>query len=300
MTRDIAELDERAQYLRVMWRKAHNYHASLARAFSETKALIESAAFGPEWTASKWLLTKVGLSEPQLMKMILVYRKAIDQGQREKFLADQAERGRQRRVAAAEKRAANAAQKAARKERSAAKNADDEDKLIARLQAQFVRKQKQDIKRQRDAEHKREQRKQQKAAAAADVDHILLERLAKEILIAKTQAYDNRSAWIAAALRQAGALAFARAQFHSNQAFGKWLIAHAIDYPKDQRAALIYIGQHIDIAKPILENTNSWSYREIWLKEIRPQIPPSRLRGIAKTEFPAFVFESDEPRESIH
>jgi hypothetical protein len=69
MPRDIEELAKRAQYLRVAWRKANNYHLSLTRSFIETKPLIDTGVFGPEWTFNKWLIFKAGLSE-QIIEMI--------------------------------------------------------------------------------------------------------------------------------------------------------------------------------------------------------------------------------------
>jgi hypothetical protein len=59
-----------------------------------------------------------------------------------------------------------------------------------------------------------------------------------------------------------------RKRFPSNIEFGEWLAKTGRDYfNKDDRAALINLGENLEIARRIFAETTSRSYQRIWLEE---------------------------------
>ena len=62
----------------------------------------------------------------------------------------------------------------------------------------------------------------------------------------------------------------ARLRFPADQNFGRWLRGSPYaSIGKNDRAALINIGRHADIARIVLRRTSSRSVRRIWLIEVR-------------------------------
>jgi flagellar biosynthesis GTPase FlhF len=104
---DISELDDTAQLMRVSWRKARNYYASLARTFFEAQDKFAATDYGLDpwgkpWTFRLWVALKAGLSVEQLLQQFRIFKSAIAAEERQR-----AEAERQR--GAAEKRAAKQA-----------------------------------------------------------------------------------------------------------------------------------------------------------------------------------------------
>jgi hypothetical protein len=107
----------------------------------------------------------------------------------------------------------------------------------------------------------------------------------------KQQAYANNicihfkltesghSDWIKGAIGLAEDFYQARQEFLSNQEFAVWLAENELDYfDKDDRAALINLGEHLEVTKEVLKETKSISYRLIWRDEVQP-----RVRNVANT-----------------
>lgn len=293
MIKNIDELDNDAQFLRVAWRKAHNYHTTLAKRFLEVKARVDAGEFGNDWNMSKWLMFKAGLSEEQLVKMILVYGKVLAsedrtkleaadaqaryerQAQRkaelERQIAERAETQRLRAIAAQQK----AAKKAERQQKAAEKKVATDERAARRRLAHAA-----ELKRQSRI---RVRERQQQAALAEGRD--VLSSLAAEIKAGKAEAEQGREAWIRGTMRQAVALAEARVKFgNDNNAFSDWLIQNHIFYSKDDRAALINIGMNAEIALNILQNTTRDSFEKVWRHEIKPEVEANSVRHVSNTE----------------
>jgi len=107
----------------------------------------------------------------------------------------------------------------------------------------------------------------------------------------KQQAYANNicihfkltesghSDWIKGAIGLAEDFYQARQEFLSNQEFAVWLAENELDYfDKDDRAALINLGEHLEVTKEVLKETKSISYQLIWRDEVQP-----RVRNVANT-----------------
>src|SRR5258708_1050988 len=87
----------------------------------------------------------------------------------------------------------------------------------------------------------------------------------------------------------------ARQQFGVNQEFSIWLVNNNLDYfDKNDRAALISMGENIELTKCVLEETMSVSYRLIWENEIK-----LRLSNVTKTtSIPVQPSNEQKPAEN--
>jgi hypothetical protein len=77
MAKSIDELDQKAQLMKVTWRKASNYHSSLVTLFMETRKEFLAGVYDPDWTFAMWLAQRAGLSEDQCLKIFKSYAHAI-------------------------------------------------------------------------------------------------------------------------------------------------------------------------------------------------------------------------------
>jgi hypothetical protein len=79
--------------------------------------------------------------------------------------------------------------------------------------------------------------------------------------------------WVSATLDLAVELWSARQMHVTDQAFGIWLAENELDETsKDDRAALIGMGQHLETARAVLEDTDRRSLRLIWRDLILPKL----------------------------
>jgi len=103
-----------------------------------------------------------------------------------------------------------------------------------------------------------------------------LERLATRIKADIVKRDEGREQWITATLDMCEALAEAREHFRDdNNAFGRWCddndILPGIDN-RDERAAAVAIGSHLDIAREVLSKTTRTSLRLIRKEELAPRL----------------------------
>src|SRR5436190_16909007 len=84
-----------------------------------------------------------------------------------------------------------------------------------------------------------------------------LPQIARQIRAGYARARAGEQEWIAGTLELAEALAAGRGQFTSNQKFGAWLANQDFKIGDTDRAALIGIGQNLDLARTVLEETQS-------------------------------------------
>src|SRR5271157_3050056 len=97
--------------------------------------------------------------------------------------------------------------------------------------------------------------------------------IAKELRRIYEQWHNAGQAWASSTLAFAEKLWEARQQHDSNHAFGIWLAENEIDgLGKDDRAALINMGQHLELTRIALEETDSRSPRLIWRDLIEPKL----------------------------
>jgi hypothetical protein len=64
----------------------------------------------------------------------------------------------------------------------------------------------------------------------------------------------------------------ARQQHPSNQEFSEWLDRHARRLSKNDRWALINMGQHLEISRKVLEQSNRQSPQHIWQELVKPRL----------------------------
>jgi len=104
-----------------------------------------------------------------------------------------------------------------------------------------------------------------------------LERFKARIRAGWERTKTGRQGWIDGSLEIAAALRDARDNMPADIAFSTWLKQNDLAFfPKDDRAALIGLAENIELARDILMNTTSVSYRVIW------QENKSRFRKAAK------------------
>jgi hypothetical protein len=93
-----------------------------------------------------------------------------------------------------------------------------------------------------------------------------LDALAKRIRTGLSSVHRSRAAWLDTTLQLAADLREARSRFIDNEQFGQWLGDNKLQtLSKDDRAALIGIGQHPALAREIFtESEDRWSWRTCW------------------------------------
>jgi hypothetical protein len=92
------------------------------------------------------------------------------------------------------------------------------------------------------------------------------------------QEAEGRKLWVEGTLELINILNDARKRFPADQEFGTWLTNNG--YGEDritrhQRAALLNMAEHLDLAREVLEQTHRLSWRRIWEEEIQPRRLPS-------------------------
>src|SRR4051812_26809772 len=99
-----------------------------------------------------------------------------------------------------------------------------------------------------------------------------LKLLAERYRAGLKRAEGGRKEWIEGVLDMATTLAEAREQFPANQAFKEWLEEHNLHevHNDHERAALIGMGQNLDLARSVLQETERNSLRYIWEDEMQP------------------------------
>jgi len=299
MPRDISELNETLNKLRVTWRKANNFFATFAVTYIEAKDLIDSGAFGSEWTSARWLRTG-GLNEPFLIKMLVQFKLGLAAEERDRVEAEHQQHQK-------EKRSTQAAEKAKREKEREARRVAAEAAKAAQQAAEEERAQQRAQEEKRRAKEKRQAawREQNKRAAPTRKERDAKKKvpagsltwLAIEIKASQLQVDKGRDAWIKGTLRLAKAMADARAQFPADRDFGAWLDKNAITLGHQDRAALVNMGQHYPLTESALRSTQRTSYRLIWEREVGPMSGDARFTSAGK---PETLGASPQRPENIH
>jgi len=119
-----------------------------------------------------------------------------------------------------------------------------------------------------------------------------LAAVAADIRAALAAARADFASWRDNTMKLARALLRGREMHKDDAAFGAWLKAEDFGVNDDDRAALISMAKHSEIAERVLADTARQSWRNIWRKEIAPEIPPEVLEGYRT---PAKPPETPEP-----
>jgi hypothetical protein len=147
MTASVEHLDDKAQVLRVSWRKLHNYAASFATTWFDMKKIFDAGEYAG-WTFAMWAGQKAGLPEEGVNKILLALHRGIaaehrveaEQAERARRAALEVERQRKREEAAAKKQAATQERERKRREVAARQAATAAKKGAAAAKAEIVEK----------------------------------------------------------------------------------------------------------------------------------------------------------------
>jgi hypothetical protein len=88
--------------------------------------------------------------------------------------------------------------------------------------------------------------------------------------------------WIESTKELAGLLYEARKRFPSNQKFSDWLEENRIDLSHQERAALIKLAEHAEVANGVLEFTRRTSWELVWRKEVQPLVEPKKAKPVLR------------------
>jgi hypothetical protein len=100
-----------------------------------------------------------------------------------------------------------------------------------------------------------------------------LDVLAERFRLAYKRSVKSHNEWVETTLEMASALWDARRQFDADQAFSVWLVQNQLDeHDKNDRAALIKMGEHIELARKVLLGTKLTWLRRIWEDELAPRV----------------------------
>ena len=98
-----------------------------------------------------------------------------------------------------------------------------------------------------------------------------LAAVAADIRAALAAARADFASWRDNTMKLARALLRGREMHKDDAAFGAWLKAEDFGVNDDDRAALISMAKHSEIAERVLADTARQSWRNIWRKEIAPE-----------------------------
>jgi hypothetical protein len=272
-------MDDRAEKLRVLWKKARNMYASF---FTELDAVRHE--IGDDKLAD-WCFEELHMSLSIISSTASLLRK-VDADRVRTDLADaqaglkeaQVREKRQKRIEReqAELASAKAAVEKAKLLAEKARFNAEAEKAVNRSKANEARRReyaadpdKRDANAKRCREYDRIQKAKRALVAHPDLNSsqealsLTAEAIKGRDLVAKGE-HD----WIEGSVILATTLASARKFFAANNNFGNWLSATGLDnLHHDDRAALINLGQ-LPCLREILTETDSRSYRVIW--RLRP------------------------------
>lgn len=273
------ELDELAIRIKVSRAKAFNYLRTFATSYYAAKDKYDPVVGGESF--AWWLLRNTGLLTDRCEQLLNAFSKHLAAEHADRAKAASEEQRRQSRAAAAaeaERRAHEREQKqqaaeAARQTKEAEKQrrAEEAEKRRQDRAAEKQRRTEEAKQKARTAAAKQRRRRQKVKAGLKSTDQ--LTQLAAQIHVAQSTAEGGRQAWVNGVMGVAVALAMARSLLPSDIAFGAWFDTHAFDFNKNDRAALVGMGQNPDLARAVLRNTGRFSCQLIWREEILPQLP---------------------------
>jgi hypothetical protein len=298
MPRDISELDQDAHRLGVSWRKAMNYWASFSAQYHEVKDRLDQGEFGPEWTASRWIMVKAHMNERQIIRLLHVHQHALAAEERDRIEQEHQDLERERQRQAEERRQAAQAEREAQRREREAREAHQAAQRAEREAERQRAAQEQEAGRQAHAE--RQVRIEQETEAGrlrrAGIEERLIPLLLaaqaavaglSRMLPADASPADQRQRWIGYGTAM---LALKMAVGNDNQRFGR-LLVHGLDREDDTfRTAAMWVAapEHASVLESSPErcsfthpnDVKRWIKRQIALRDGTAQ-PAVRRQGQA-------------------
>jgi flagellar biosynthesis GTPase FlhF len=311
--KDIKDLDDPAQRLKVMWEKANNFFRNFTLEYIPIREALVKGEYGSDWlNIDRWMLTKVGISDRTVLDVIDAFKRSYAHDEQEKLESLRKEQAAAKRREKETKELEAAKRRQERAAEQLAKNAIAEDARKSQAAWDGMRaemKAAEDAQKKKDAKNKKRRKPKGKkspgkssttkknAPVAAHPNGngsvtngvAVLLGLAKELRALRKRDVKVRENWVLVTLAKAEALAKVKKQIPDKIAFGKWLTDNGFDtwLNDHDRAALINFGSNIELARTVLlEHPTSWSVQHIWEKE------KNRFAQVSKTPL-----ESDFPEE---
>lgn len=265
-----------AEKATVLWQKGRNYFSSFYTELAQIRSVI-----GDDVTFARWCVTDLHITLDVLTNVSEVLKRAdrdvVKQQLANARAAERREKAQARAVAAREREQ----KRVARAEEAARRAAE---------QARIEEEKKQQERRTRDNLRKQQSRQRVKEWKMAAYDAMAKNasdrmanniyptdgkdqnvvplpdaELANQIKAASARLITSRAEWIEASIELARLLHQARSRFAANDvAFGEWLDRHHILIHKNDRSALINLGQNLESMRIVLQETDRVSYRLIW------------------------------------
>ena len=279
---DINELDDQAHRLRIEWRKSNQYFVTFTRDLFDLRDRFQRGEY-EGWTFGQWLAQKAGLFEDQVLRRIKLFELALAGDERDRLVSAEVQLKAAKAAKLQAERAQREAERQQRRQEEAARKAERARETAARADAERRAK-------KAASDHRHYEKKKRQKAAAAKVENMTdLGHLGEAIDAGHQRSAAGRQEWIEGILQVAEALARAREQFPSNNAFGDWLRTSMHDhYGHQDRAALIHMGQDISRARNVLSGTDSHSLQLIWRNEFlkggEDEADRNRFTNVSKTD----------------
>lgn len=318
MIKNIKDLDEPGQRLKVLWAKANNFFNNFTLEYLPIRESLVKGEYGSDWTnVNTWMLRKVGISDQTVFDALNAFKRSYAASERE-----QLEQLEKERIAVKRREKEEKAVEAARLQRERAiaqlaKNAAAENKK--RSQAAWDAwkaevKVEEDAQKKRDAtnEKRRKTRKTKKSDnnkqttkttnkskmrvrldSSTTGNGTTLTTLADNLRVLHKRETNNRNDWIEITLAIASVLKEAKDYCGDNtNRFHEWFTENGFDtwINKDDRAAYIGIGG-MEYARSVLEQTARKSVRYIWEKD--------RFRYVANSPSEEHISEQNQG-DSVH
>lgn len=269
----------------VLWNKGQNFFSAFFAEIDQVRRQIGNDTVFARWCFDELHIPLVAITrvtevltivDGQIAKAHLASAKAAEQAQRRKEREQREAMIAAERKRKEEERAAIAAEKARREEL---------ERLAVEAADKLRRKQMSKRKNNKGWKEKERAATAQALAVFAgtgDAQNVVVfenpqtptrteGQLVKLIKAALLRRDASRSEWIDASVELAGLLCEARRRYPANERFSKWLEENDIVIDRNDRAALLQLGQNVKAMRVILERTDSTSYRYIW-QDVHKQI----------------------------
>jgi hypothetical protein len=115
------------------------------------------------------------------------------------------------------------------------------------------------------------------------IGHNRLTVIANKIEAAHQRALRGGAEWVEGSIELAAAMVAGRDATPANITFSQWLKLNRLDfYSKNDRAALIAMGDHLDVMREVMTATTSRCYENIW-RDNKKRFPVSPEHGTRKS-----------------
>jgi len=245
MPNNIADLDDKALYLRVTWSKMINYASTFAKEFMALEDEFKSGKYSPEWDFERWLGMKCGMSYKLTYRMLAQVHRVATDAERERIkTATKGKAGRKKKVRTPAPPASPTPEAPSQAPQAPMQATQATQATVTQLRPQA----------------------QAQAQPAPNVVPMPtpLDRLAARIKAGIARANAGRQEWIEGQIDLCTALVEARDQFALDVEFGHWYDAQGFNFGRTARSNAITMGRKPDVLRKCLETTESLSIRLIY------------------------------------